>query len=733
MSNGAASIHISSIGLLALVLSGGLALRVSAATADPPSITTAAGVHELDPETARQYPTVQLEGVVTHFNARLRDGFFLQDDTDGIYIKLGTNQVSIKPGDHLRVSGIAAQGDYAPVVHLQHWQQLGVAPLPPALRVQASQLQSGRYDSRRVEIQGIVRSAEPALRSGDAHLAIQLRSDGQDLVVGINDYQPSSTNLVDAEIVARGVAAGLFSRQRQLLSPVLLLNTDEDLEVITPPQAVEIMPQLTIRSLFRYSPQGFPQRRVRIHGQLLGKQSHRWLAINDGTSGLFVESSVGDDLDPGDELDLVGFPEMRDQTLWLRSAIVTRVGKGPIPTAGDSTVGEALSRPTSLLRLTGTITSIPRPGDGVWVLTLENGESRFEAWLPADGGGHPSDWREGTILRVTGIAEPYILPTHQLTLFPFPQGLRHHARTLDDVEIVKAAPWWTSPKLTRIIVASFIGTLALLCLISLVAVTLARKNVALREARRRLRAAQLELSRRFTARTGEWREELVARHAAEADFALLTAERTRLARELHDTLEQSLASVALHLDAAKAYVREAPEKSEDLIENATRHLRDGQAEVRRSVWDLRSVKLEEATLPEALHQLAHALEDPSGPAVTARCEGQPITISPGVASHLFRVAQEGVTNALKYASAKSIEIVLAFKPTLIELTVTDDGCGFDVTAPLSDGHFGQRGLQERAAALQANLKLESEPGHGTRIVFGVPRDHGQDSYNNAPV
>lgn len=100
-----------------------------------------------------------------------------------------------------------------------------------------------------------------------------------------------------------------------------------------------------------------------------------------------------------------------------------------------------------------------------------------------------------------------------------------------------------------------------------------------------------------------------------------------MARELHDTLEQTIASVALQLDAARGFFHGQLEESQRLLDSATHQLRESQAEVRRSVWTLRSVKLEEATLPEALQQLGNALADAHGPRVEVRCEGAPISRS----------------------------------------------------------------------------------------------------------
>ncbi len=686
------------------------------------TLTNAALVHALPAEVAEQKLPVRLEGVVTHYHPLLSDGICFQDSTDGIYISLRGLKPEVSVGDRVVIEGETGSGDYAPIVQLRRLENLGRGVLPEPERVTAAALATGRYDSRRVEVRGIVRSAVPAFRTSkaQAHLAMELRSDGTDLLVRVTEYGPATTNLVDAEVIVRGTAAGVFSWQRQLLAPIVVAASDAEVKVVRPARPVETLPVVTIRSLFHYSPEGFPQHRVRVRGHLLGRHAGQRLTVRDATSGLFVEATGSGDLLPGDELDLVGFPEMREHSLWLMKALVRKVASGPPPVPVASSVREALQHPCELRRITGRLCSAPRPGEGSWVLNLSDGEEEFEAWLPAAGGAFPGWLREGAHLAVTGITEPFVRPSQRPTMFPFPRELRLHARALSDVKLVRAAPWWTSPGLTKTILGTLLGALLLLGLTLLATVVLARKNAALRETREQLRAARDELAKRYSVRTGEWQEELAARHAAEADFALLTAERTRMARELHDTLEQTLASTALQLDAARGFFRDQPQESERLLVAATEQLRESQLEVRRSIWNLRSVKLEEATLPEALQQLGKALADTHGPAVEVRCEGEPQQVPPGVASHLFRVAQEGVTNALKHAQARRIEIVLRFSPEAVELRVDDDGCGFDAHAASVNGHFGLRGLRERARALEAELRLDSQPGRGTRLRLTVP-------------
>ncbi len=711
------------IALLSL-RSGLVAFADGAAAAVPPHpplpLTNAVGVHSLPPEIAAGRLPVRMEAVVTHYHRQLGYGLCVQDATDGVYVNLRGLKPEVEPGDRLRIEGETGAGDYAPVILASRLEKLGRGELPPPEPVSAAALATGRYDSRRVELAGVVRSAVPGFRTEQAHLAIELRSGGHDVLIRVDAYQAASTNLVDAEVIVRGVAAGVFSWQRQLLAPIVVVESDRDLEVVTPARPVETLPVVTIRSLFHYAPGGFPQHRVRLRGHLIGRHAGRRLAVRDATSGLFVEVLEGEALSPGDEVELFGFPQMRENSLWLTRAVLRKLGAGPPPTPVAGSLPGALQHPCELQRLRGVLVSRPRPGEGSWVLTLRQDESEFEAWLPAAAATYPAWLREGAELAVTGVTEPVVLPSQRSTMASFPQHLRLHARTLADIELLRVPPWWRSPQLTATVVGGLLGTLVLLGLTSLTAVVLARKNAALRTAREELRLARDRLAERFSARTGEWHEELTARHAAEADFALLTAERTRLARDLHDTLEQTLASTALQLDAARGFFREQPEESERLLVAATEQLRESQSEVRRSIWNLRSVKLEEATLPDALQQMGKALQDTSGPTVEVRCAGVPVHVPPGVASHLFRVAQEGVTNALKHAGAARIEIRLQFSPEGVELCVGDDGRGFDPSAPSPDGRFGLRGVRERALALEAELEIVSAPGSGTRLRLKVP-------------
>lgn len=388
------------------------------------ALTNAAQVHSISPELADQRMAVRLEGVITHYHPQRSDGLSFQDATDGVYVSLQGQKPQVKVGDRVVIEGETGSGDYAPIVLLRRLQNLGPGKLPIPEKVTAAVLATGRYDSRRVEVRGIVRSAAPAQRTStaQAHLAMELRSDGNDLLVRVTEYGPASTDLVDAEVIVRGVASGVFSWQRQLLSPIVTAATDADVEVVRPSRRMDTLPVVSIRSLFHYSPEGFPQHRVRVQGQLLGRHTGRRLTVRDATSGLFVESPEAENVTPGDEVEVFGFPEMREHSLWLTKAIVRKRGPGAPPVPTRRSVADALRHPCELQCITGVLAGPPRPGEGSWVLNLREDNAEFEAWLPAAEEALPDWLREGARLSVTGIGEPCVLPSQRATMFPFPRA-----------------------------------------------------------------------------------------------------------------------------------------------------------------------------------------------------------------------------------------------------------------------------------------------------------------------
>jgi signal transduction histidine kinase len=210
-------------------------------------------------------------------------------------------------------------------------------------------------------------------------------------------------------------------------------------------------------------------------------------------------------------------------------------------------------------------------------------------------------------------------------------------------------------------------------------------------------------------------------HLLQAQFAAMLEERTRLAREIHDTLLQGFTGVSFQLMAAMGRVDGPPDyraSLDEVLALAQKTL----ADARQAVWDMRPPALEDDEFTSAFRtSLEHAT---SSTPITLEyvARGVPRALDPRVETVLFRVAQEAVTNAVKHASARTIQVVLAYGRRSVRLRITDDGCGFVVYPDLGSyaGHWGLLGMRERASQVRGKLVMQSTPGVGTKVVLHVP-------------
>jgi signal transduction histidine kinase/ligand-binding sensor domain-containing protein len=199
------------------------------------------------------------------------------------------------------------------------------------------------------------------------------------------------------------------------------------------------------------------------------------------------------------------------------------------------------------------------------------------------------------------------------------------------------------------------------------------------------------------------------------------AERTRIARDLHDTLLQSLAGVSLQLHGIAKQAVTAPEKTPSLIDRVRQQVDAAFREARMKVYNLRSPALEGQGLAEALSDFTERL----GPMATARCgltvTGEPRPCTPEIEEELLRIAQEAANNANRHAQASEIRIALEYSGGSLKLSISDDGRGFDLEEGYrKTGHWGLKNMQERAAHMRGKCTVTSAAGRGTRVEVYVP-------------
>jgi DNA-binding NarL/FixJ family response regulator/signal transduction histidine kinase len=212
-------------------------------------------------------------------------------------------------------------------------------------------------------------------------------------------------------------------------------------------------------------------------------------------------------------------------------------------------------------------------------------------------------------------------------------------------------------------------------------------------------------------------------YAASRDLGM-AEERNRLAREIHDTLAQSLLTLTFQLRAARGSIATDPRRAESELLAAEANARSALEEARRSVWNLGPAALETGSLIEALQ----GETDPGRSGMPCRLvvSGAPRPLTANVQLTLLRVAQEALANARKHAHCSRAEVHLEFRDDGVTLAVADDGCGFDPEIasrrPTPDGGFGLSSMAERLRQLGGRMEIESglRNGTGATIVATIP-------------
>lgn len=219
------------------------------------------------------------------------------------------------------------------------------------------------------------------------------------------------------------------------------------------------------------------------------------------------------------------------------------------------------------------------------------------------------------------------------------------------------------------------------------------------------------------------RQQRATRALAEASLnQAASIERTRLAREMHDTLAKTLHGIALSATALPELLRSTPDLAISTASNLAGTAERAAQEARALITDLRQDDLERP-LGEALQEVASTWAGRTGVRIDTRlepCEG----LSPSARYELFCIAREALRNALEHGGAERVELTLTDGPQVV-LMIRDDGHGFAAPADLNDladdGHFGVIGMLERAESVGGRLDLASARGTGTCVEVAVPR------------
>ncbi|HEY2341485.1 MAG TPA: sensor histidine kinase, partial [Chthoniobacteraceae bacterium] len=389
----------------------------------------------------------------------------------------------------------------------------------------------------------------------------------------------------------------------------------------------------------------------------------------------------------GDEVDAVGFPSMRDRSPILEDAVLrvrSRQAPLPEPVVRKAETVDQQSQDYELIQLRAVLLETQRTESGIDLL-LQDGGKLFKASLEDPTSELLSRLKPGSTLSLRGLVLFSFPP--RTTQISRPNGFSLLLRTPADVRMIRAAPWWTVRR-----TFGLFGAAAALALC-------------------------FGLWNHFLRARAKGQQEIIS---AQARREATSEERSRLARELHDTLEQEFVGMTRQTEALEHAGLATPRAHEALLllRQMLRHSRDN---ARRAVWDLRDPALLDCGVEEAVRNAVQRIVQ--GAQVTMRFDAEmksPSAIPPQVQLNLLRLAQEAVTNALKHSSCTAIRVVLRHLDGAVELTVTNDGPSHESSNGSEAGHFGVIGMRERCEKLGGRFDFQPRPEGGATVHATIP-------------
>jgi signal transduction histidine kinase len=693
-----------------------------------PLLTNVAAIRNLSPQAAGSNLPVRLQGVVLFNYQPEWQRFILYDGTKGIFVQHFEARQSGPPqsddaarqplrrGMVVEVDGVAKPGDFAPVVRPTKVQVTGTADLPAPIPVNLPQLMTGNFDCLRVSIEGVIQRVgtipDEIKNQDNVQILVATEGGGHFTALAMDPDGFIAAELVGAWVRMTGCALGFWNRRGEQLGARLQLVNRGDVEVLNPPPADPFAyPLSDLHSLKTFFAARPSQHRQRISGVITLSRRGEFFYLQSGDRAARVTTSQVEPLAVGDWVEAVGFVEIPRFYGELREAIFRKTGRQdpPLPLPIDCNLAmnerdDSAKSNAAAVDLDGRLVSIKcrlervesTPGQPVQFY-LDNQGHIFTATFGDDA---PRTFartlQPGSVLNLTGICVMTLASEWPALRYARPVGFNLLLRSPADVRVVQTPPWWTAGRLG--LALSITGVILGACLMW----TFALRRTVSKQAHRIMAEQQ-------------------SKQAAEVEKARLR-ERTRLAADLHDTVEQSITAAVYLLEVDRGRPVDPADAATKRANRLYHLLNLSREELRRSLWALRTGILEGRTFLEALMALARSTESNDNIACTCAVETNGTLVPEFEASNLLLVVKEAVHNAVRHARPKKIEIAGKITAQQIRLTVTDDGKGFDIANSPGprEGHFGLQGVKERLTWLNGTLSIQSKPGGPTRIGLTMP-------------
>jgi len=694
------TVRLSHLILFLILTQGGFTLL-----ADQPALHSAAQLRDLTPEQIQQELPVTITGVVTGMRGPVYPEFFIQDHTGGVVAHLDhpVND-SVQVGQQVMVEGYTDPQQPTPRVRVQKLTAGNIVGLPDARIAKTSELQEGRYDCVYVELTGVIRAASLEQSIEPPRLLLDFGRSDKRLGVWVSYFDQNLLQklTVDTVVRLRGVCLTWKSPSLQPFSTFIVVGDPQQIKVVNAAGDPWSTAVQSIKSLRHHLSDQDLERRKRVQGVVTLHWPGKITVLQDDTSAIGVSISSNLPLQLGDRVDVAGFTSTQDTAIVMEDASIQKLEAQSLPLADVMTARQIQASLPKVdvdfkpVRITATVQKLLLTQQGTQTLVLQNQGVTFTARLPAST-KLPVEVKTGAAIEVTGVCRPTYSDKVK-RLGRAPDGFEVWLQDARSITLSKSETGWTAGKVLALVSAAALATIGM-------AVWGIRARVRMKK------------------RTRQMLQAIRARNEAE----LLSKERMRLAGDLHDTLSQSMAGAAMQMEVAAAMAQKKPENAMQHLMLAKRLLDRGRQDLRRTVWDLQPSALVQHSLASALHDLAREVTELAHCKVAVRCEEHKHTdhLPERLRSHLFRIAQEALGNAVQHAHASQITIsVVGSVDQGITLKITDNGQGFNIHQALGpeNGHFGLTSMQERATRLGGAFSISST-NTGTLIEVTVPAGH----------
>lgn len=650
-----------------------------------PLLTTATEVHRLKSEEAQRAYPVKIRGVVTSTLPE-HEAFTIQDTTHGIYVIDVSESRSDTPriGDYVEVAGVSDPGQFAPVVDASHVRIVGQGSMPEPVHPTWQQLINGSLDAQYVEIQAILTSVQTngvMLRTADGTIQTDIR---------VADGEPQDlARYEDALIRVRGCLFATWDYVTRRVKVGEIRINGGDIAVDQPaPDDLFSTPAKTASELLLFDPQASVFQRVKVSGQIVHIQEPEYFMM-DGNNGVRFILKHPSDLQVGDVVDAVGFPELSTASPVLREAVVRKRSHAALPQprlleAGDLTRADLDSTRVKIKAVLVDQRTTPSEQ----ALEMRVGLRSFLARLT--GRNHTVlDIPAGSKLELTGTYASQGVN----------QGVASFELLIDsppDVVVLARPPWWTLQKLLIIL-----GALACVLAVTVLWIT--------------------QLHREVAQRTAELEVQIQQRQRVEQEHAM-EQERGRIAQDLHDELGSSLTEISML--GVRAQAASTPsEKRGAYLQQMSDKARQMVTALDEIVWAMNPTHNSVASMvsyfsiyAERFLGLANITWVLDGP-----FEADHYALDSRHRHQLFLAFKEALTNVVRHARATEVRLNIQMKQNQIRLTISDNGRGW-AEGDHTEEMDGVTNMKTRLQKLGGRFEIRSKAGAGTVVRFDVPLD-----------